>query len=84
MKSRMFTVTEAKAQLSEILRDAEDSPVVIVRYSTPIAVIVSPDMLNSLYEQIEDLKDTLSVLQHDPTEVGVPWEKVKIELGLSA
>lgn len=81
---KLVPLTEAKNHLHEIVRQAQDDNVVILRHGRPVAVVISPSTLDGLLEEIEDLKDRLSVMESrlDADDMRVPWEKVKVELGL--
>ena len=79
----LVPLTEAKNRLHEIVRLAEDENVVILRHGRPCAVVISPPALQSLLDELEDLKDRISVLESrlDSEDMRVPIEKIKAELG---
>jgi antitoxin StbD len=52
-----------------------------MNHSTPTAVIVSADRYEALLDELEDLKDRLSI--HERAGVTIPAEKLLIELGLA-
>ena len=82
---KLMPLTEAKNHLHEVVRHAEeDGQVIILRHGRPAAVVISPAALEALYEEVEDLKDRLSVLESrlDSDDMRIPWEKVKVESGL--
>lgn len=82
---QLVPLTEAKNRLHEVVRQAEEGgQVVILRHGRPVAVVISPTALDALYEELEDLKDRLSVLESrvDSDDMRIPWEKVKVEAGL--
>lgn len=80
----LVPLTEAKNRLHEIVRQAEDDNVVLLRHGRPVAIVISPAALDNLLEEIEDLKDRCSVLESrlESSDMRVPWEKVEVELGL--
>lgn len=80
----LVPLTEAKNRLHEIVRQVEDENVVILRHGRPVAVVVSPAALQGLLDEIEDLKDRISVFEArlDSPDMRIPLEKVKVELGL--
>jgi antitoxin StbD len=84
MMDKLVPLTEAKNRLHEIVRQAEDDNIVILRHGRPVAVVVSPAALEALLEELEDLKDRCSVLESrlESSDMRVPWEKVEVELGL--
>ena len=57
----LVTVTEAKARLGELLCEAADEGTVVVRYRHPADVLVGAERYDVLIEELEDLKDRLSV-----------------------
>jgi prevent-host-death family protein len=73
-------ISEAKARLSEIVRESDSEDVLLLRHGRPAAVVVSTRRYNALLEEIEDLKDRLSV--HEREDVTVGLDKVIAELGL--
>lgn len=77
---RTVSLTEAKAKLNELVRDAEDDNVVLVRHGQPAAVIVSPEHYEGLLEEIEDLKDRLAAHATGPSDLNVPLSALRSEL----
>ena len=80
--STLVPISKARARLSELVRQSRDEDVVLMNHSTPAAVIVSADRYEAILEEIEDLKDRLSV--HERTGVTIPAEKLMAELGLNS
>jgi len=80
----LVTVTEAKARLGELLREAAEDDVVVVRHGHPAAVIVGADRYDALLEELEDLKDRLSVYESTRSEpsLRIGFDKMAAELGL--
>ena len=80
----LVPLTEAKNRLHEIVRQAEDDNIVLLRHGRPVAVVISPAALQGLLDELEDLKDKISVLESrlDSADMRVSLEKVKVELGL--
>lgn len=82
---QLVPLTEAKNRLHEVVRQAEEGgQVIILRHGRPVAVVLSPTTLDALYEELEDLKDRLSIMESrlDSDDMRIPWEKVKVESGL--
>lgn len=77
-------LTEAKARLAEVVRQAEEGDVVILRHGRPAAVIVAPDRYEALLEELEDLRDRISVYESEKSspDLRVPLDKALAELGL--
>ena len=81
---KLVPITEAKAKLTELVRDAATEDVLLLRHGRPAAILVAPDRLDALHDQIEELEDRLSVfesLDHGP-EGRIPLEKLGVELGM--
>lgn len=76
----MVPISEAKARLSELVRDAEEDDVLLTRHGHVAAVVMSSERHEALLEQIEDLQDRLSV--HEREGLAMDLEKVKAELGV--
>lgn len=66
------------ATLFELVRHAADEDVVLMNHSTPAAVLVAADRYDALLEEIEDLKDRLSV--HERTGVTISADKLRAKL----
>jgi prevent-host-death family protein len=67
----LVPVSRAKAHLSELVREAEDTDVVLMRHSEMTAVLISVERYNQLLEEIEDLRDRLSV--HEREHLTADW-----------
>lgn len=79
--SIMVPVSRAKARLSELIRQAADEDVVLMNHSTPAAVLISAERYDDLLEEMEDLRDRVSV--HERAGVTVSADKLMAELGLA-
>ena len=70
-------------QLPNILEQVKTLPVWITRDSIDVAVVISPELFETLVEAQEELEDIAAVdaamLDKSP---GIPWEQVKKNLGL--
>ncbi|QDP44153.1 RelB-like antitoxin [Gordonia phage JuJu] len=77
-----YSIREAKAKLSEVIRDAQDEPAVISNHGKPAAFVLSPERYEGLIEEIEDLRDRLAVHESrgEPT---MSFDKLVAELGLN-
>ncbi|QHB37880.1 RelB-like antitoxin [Gordonia phage Opie] len=77
-----YSIREAKAKLSEVIRDAADEPTVISNHGKPAAFVLSPERYEGLLEEIEDLRDRLAVHESrgEPT---MSFDKLVAELGLN-
>ena len=84
MNEDLFTITDAKAKLPEIVRRAVERDVTLLRHGRPVAVVIGTDRFEALLEQIEDLDDRLSVYESLGSEpdLRIGHAKVVAELGL--
>lgn len=78
--AQFIPISEAKPRLAEIVRDSDDEDVLLLRHGRPAAVVVSARRWDALNEEIEDLRDRLSI--HERDGVTVDFDKVVSELGL--
>lgn len=80
----LVTVTEAKARLAELIREAAEEDVVVVRHGHPAAVLVGAERYDAVLEEMEDLKDRLSIYQSAQSEpdLRIGFDKMEAELGL--
>ena len=82
MIDNIVPITEAKAKLPELVRLAGDNVVtVLLRHGHPAALLIGVDHYDALLEEIEDLKDRLSVYQarEHPDDV-IDWDRAVVEL----
>jgi hypothetical protein len=84
VRDELVPISEAKVRLYELVRGLHARNVVLLRHSRPVAALVDFRAYVDLLEQIEDLKDRISVLEAEgeATDMRVPWEKVKVETDL--
>ena len=78
-----LSVTEAREQLPAVLNQAKKKPVWITRHGVDVAVVISPELFESLVEAQEELEDIAAVdeamLDKTPK---IPWAQVKKDLKL--
>ena len=78
-----LSVTEAREQLPSVLNQAKKKPVWITRHGVDVAVVISPELFESLVEAQEELEDIAAVdeamLDKTPK---IPWAQVKRDLKL--
>lgn len=81
----MMPVSEAKVRIHELVRRAATKTVLLFRRGRPAAVLVSYDRWRDLHEEVEDLKDRLSVYasRESPGDLRIPLDKLKVDLGLT-
>jgi antitoxin StbD len=78
---RTISLTEARAKLDELVRDARADNIVLVRHGQPAAVMVSPEHYEGLLEEIEDLKDRLSLHGSESSDPNVPLGTLRSAMG---
>lgn len=62
MKQTIVGIAELRTQTKTLFGELPDHDVVVVRYATPVAIIIHPDRLEHLVARIEDLEDQVAVL----------------------
>ena len=72
--------SDAKARLAAVITSVADDDVVLIRHSRPVAVIMSTQRHAAMLEEIEDLKDRLSIAA--PEGVTMDFEKLVVEMGI--
>lgn len=83
--SELYTITEAKAKLPEIVRRSADQAVTVLRHGRPVAVVIGYARYEALLERLEDLDDRLSVYEsrESDSDLRIGHDKVVAELGLA-
>ena len=78
-----LSVTDAREQLPAVLNQAKKKPVWITRHGVDVAVVISPELFESLVEAQEELEDiaALDEAMLDKTPK-IPWAQVKRDLKL--
>ena len=64
-------MTEAKARLGELIHEATEEDVVVLRQGHPAAVLVGAERYDALFEEQDDLKGRLSVCESAQSEAGL-------------
>lgn len=82
----LVTLTEARVRLHELVKDLEESNVVLLRHGKPVGMMVGFEHYRALLERIEDLEDVIAVheARAEGTDLAVPWDRVKAASGLIA
>lgn len=73
---RVVSITQARATLPDLIREAADHEVFILRHNTAVGVLLDPAKYAALLDRIEDLEDALAIATADPGEF-VPWEATR-------
>lgn len=80
MGEKMIPISEAKGRLAEVVRDAADAEVALLRHGRPVAYVVGVERYEALIEQLEDVSDKLAL--YEPSGVTMSYDKLAAELGL--
>lgn len=74
MDRRNVPISEARANLSDLVTETTDNPVYLLRHGKPVAVLVDADKYERLIDRLEYLEDTLAALQASANPDTVPFE----------
>ncbi len=79
-----FSASEARANFNHVLELAKTEAVEIHKHGKPAVVIFDAMSYEKLLDYVEDLEDTITILEHklNPNQETYSWEKVKSELEL--
>lgn len=80
MSDLLVPITEAKARLSEIVRESEDRNVLLMKHGRPGAVVMSASRYEDLLARVEDMEDRLSIYEREGVTISL--DKLTAELGL--
>jgi antitoxin StbD len=73
-------ISEAKANLSELVRQAADANVVLMKHSTAVALLIGAERFEEMIDEILDLKDRLRVYELGGVTIDIG--QVRAALGL--
>ncbi len=77
MATRIVPKTELRDRIREELAQLEDDSLLITERGRPLAVVVSVERWNELQQGVEDLEDTVAILEHRAGDIrGRPAESV--------
>ena len=54
---RTTTVTQLRAELASLLESLQEGPLLVLSHSKPAAILIEPEMFESLVERVEFLED---------------------------
>ncbi len=83
---RTTNVSNLRSDLSSLLKDLDEGPILVLSHSRPTAVLVEPEMFDALVEKIELLEDivdgrrVIAEYRADP-DLAVDAEEVFERLG---
>ena len=77
-----ISVTDARARLPEVMRQARDEAVFLERRGKLEAVVVSPEQYELMISALEEAED-VAAFDEAMAEEGpnIPWAQVKADLG---
>ena len=76
-------VSQAREEFASIIEEALEKAVVIERYGKPVAVVIGFEKYEELMDSNQDAEDLKLInKQNNLKSKNVPWEKVKVDLGL--
>lgn len=58
---RIVPISEARSRLGDVIAEAEDREVYVLRHGRPAGVILSAEKYERLLNYVEDLEDSMSV-----------------------
>ncbi|MGH3328794.1 MAG: type II toxin-antitoxin system prevent-host-death family antitoxin [Streptomycetales bacterium] len=61
----MCSYRSAKGRLSELVKTSSEQDVLLMRHGRPAAVVTSAERHDALLEEIDDLKDRLSIHERE-------------------
>ncbi|MFT4299505.1 MAG: type II toxin-antitoxin system Phd/YefM family antitoxin [Aeromicrobium sp.] len=71
---RLVPISEARATLGDLVDEAAEHEVYLLRHGRPVAVMISIAAHEAILERLEDLEDRLSV--HEAHDF-VPWAEAR-------
>lgn len=72
---RVVPITEARATLSDLLTEAGEHEVYILRHGRPAGVLLSVEAYERAMARIEDLEDTVATLRARAEGAFEPFER---------
>lgn len=76
---KLVGITEFRDQAKQLIDQLSGENVIVLRRSSPVAVLIHPDRLERLYERIEDLEDQLALAAPDRGDL-IPHKMARKEL----
>lgn len=78
---RRLPISEARANLSAVIKQAADHDMIIMNHGRPAAILMSPEHYQALLDELDDLQDRLAVHENAGAPA-VPLANVLAELDL--
>lgn len=60
---RVVPISEARANLGDLIEEAREHEVYLLKHGRPVGVLVSIDAYEAVLSRLEDLEDEISVLR---------------------
>ncbi len=79
-----IAVSQARENLAEVIESAQRSgePIVLTRHGRPVAVVLDHAAFERLVAAADEASDRAALVQAREDDDSVPWEQVKVDLGL--
>jgi prevent-host-death family protein len=77
-------VSQARENLAELIESTRRTgePIVLTRHGRPVAVVLDHAAFERLVEEADGASDRAALAQAREDDDSVPWEQVKVDLGL--
>lgn len=77
-------ISQARENLAEVIESTQRSgePIVLTRHGRPVAVVLEHAAFERLVAAAEDASDRVALAFARDDDDSVPWEQVKVDLGL--
>ena len=79
-----IAVSQARENLAEVIESTQRSgePIVLTRHGRPVAVVLEHAAFERLVAAADEASDRAALAQARQDDDSVPWEQVKVDLGL--
>jgi len=79
-----IAVSQARENLAEVIESTQRSgePIVLTRHGRPVAVVLEHAAYERLVAAADEASDRAALAQARQDDDSVPWEQVKVDLGL--
>ena len=79
-----IAVSQARENLAEVIESTQRSgePIVLTRHGRPVAVVLEHAAFERLVAAADEASDRVALAQAREDDDSVPWEQVKVDLGL--
>ena len=79
-----IAVSHARENLAEVIESTQRSgePIVLTRHGRPVAVLLEHAAFERLVAAADEASDRAALAQAREDDDSVPWEQVKVDLGL--